>query len=98
MRDSDVIEFIVVPPADRVAELTHLKEQFLGYLTRCFPQFMFKLAPFAPVGDGRDFGVYPIMNYLADDGKSRMCNPPANWTMAEIAEACRGFTAGVGRA
>jgi hypothetical protein len=61
------------------------------YLANRFPGYSFKIARLGPVGDDYDFCVIPIMNFLGDDGRSYMCNPPKTWFIAGVAAACRAF-------
>ncbi len=89
--ERDVIEFIVVPPYEQRKAVAAAKERFEHYLGNRFPDFTFKVAAFAPVGDEEEFCIVPIMNFLDDEGKSRMCVEPKRWVLQEIARACKAF-------
>ena len=89
--EREVLEFIIVPPFARKAEVADSKERMEAYLGNRFPGYSFKVAGFAPVGDDQDFCILPIMNFLDGEGASRMCTPPKSWFVAEIAQACREF-------
>lgn len=91
MRESDVKEFVVIPPEEQIESLLRSRERFVDYMTRRFPAYMFRVAPFVPIGDAEEFSILPIMNYVGDDGGSYACNPPCRWVMSEIAQACREF-------
>lgn len=87
----EVLEFVIVPPYEQRSALGAAKERFEHYLANRFRGFTFKLGPFAPVGDDGDFQVLPIMNFVGDDGKARMCEKPSTWLLREITAACREF-------
>jgi hypothetical protein len=89
--ERDVLEFIIVPPFARRAEIHASKERMEAYMGNRFPGYSFKVAQFAPVGDDEEFCILPIMNFAGDDGASYMCVPPKPWFTAEIAAACRVF-------
>lgn len=89
--NNEVLEFIIVPPYALRAAIMASKERFEHYLGNRFPGYTFKLGPFAPVGDDQDFCVLPVMNFIGDDGKGYMCEPPKRWMLQEIATACRAF-------
>lgn len=89
--ECEVLEFIIVPPFARRAEILAAKERMEAYVGNRFPGYTFKVAQFAPVGDDEEFCVIPIMNFPDEEGVSRMCIPPKPWFVAEIAAACRGF-------
>lgn len=89
--EREVLQFIIVPPYEQRAAVAAAKERMEDYLGRLFPGYRFKVGPFAPVGSGEEFCVLPIMNFLGDDGKSYMCDPPPRWFLQEIADACRLF-------
>lgn len=85
----EVLEFIIVPPYEKTAQVSRSADRMKDYLRRRFPGYSFRISEFAPVGDGEEFCVVPIMNYLDPDGKMRMCEHPSRWFMIEIAQACR---------
>lgn len=87
----EVLEFIVVPPFSKRAEVDATKERLIAYLGYQFPGYTFKIGPFVPVGDEDRFTVLPVMNFVGDDGKSRMCDEPKRWFLQEIANACASF-------
>ena len=91
MMSREVLEFIIVPPYERRAEVAAAKERLAHYLGRKFPGYSFKIGSFAPVGDDQAFCVLPVMNFLGDDGKSYMCEEPRRWFVQEIADACLAF-------
>lgn len=85
----EVLEFIILPPFSRRAAVACLRDQFEQHLRHRFPGYSFRVGPFAPVGSDDDFCVVPVMNFIGDDGKSYMCEPPKRWMLQEISEACR---------
>jgi len=87
----EVLEYIIVPPYERAAQVADSAERLKDHLTRKFPGYSFKISGFVPVGDEEEFCVLPIMNYLSPDGRSLMCEQPNRWFMADIAQACRDF-------
>ncbi|KKZ89030.1 hypothetical protein [Rhizobium phaseoli] len=87
----EVLSFIIVPPFDRRSAVAAAKDRLENYLSHRFPGYDFKVGPFAPVGDDEAFCVLPIMNFVGDDGKSYMCEPPSRWLLRDIANACRAF-------
>ncbi len=87
----EVLEFIIVPPYERAAEVAASSERLKDHLLRKFPGYNFRVSDFVPVGDEEEFCVVPIMNYLSPDGRSLMCEQPNRWFMADIAQACRDF-------
>jgi hypothetical protein len=89
--EKDVLQFVIIPPYEQRGAVAAAKERFEHYLGNRFPGYGFKVGPFAPVGDEDEFSVLPIMNFLGDDGKSYMCNPPKRWLLLDIAAACREF-------
>ncbi|KQV28134.1 hypothetical protein ASC97_07240 [Rhizobium sp. Root1203] len=89
--ERDVIEFIIVPPYERRVAVAAAKERFEHYLGNRFPGLTFKVAAFAPVGDEDEFCIVPIMNFLDDEGRSRMCVEPKRWVLQDIAQACKEF-------
>lgn len=88
---NEVLEFIIVPPYAQRAAIMASKERFELYLGNRFPGYTFKLAPFAPVGDDQGFCVLPVMNFIGDDGKGYICEPPKRWILQEVTQACRRF-------
>ncbi len=91
MMKREVLEYIIVPPYERVSQVAASAERLKDYLSRRFPGYGFRIADFAPVGDDDEFCILPIMNFLNPDGRSIMCEPPSRWFMADIAQACREF-------
>ncbi|MCA0344477.1 MAG: hypothetical protein LCH99_32835 [Proteobacteria bacterium] len=91
--EREVLEFIIVPPFAKRAEVLAAKERMEAYLGNRFPGYSFKVAQFAPVGDEGEFCILPVMNFLDGEGISRMCAPPKPWFVAEIGAACREFDA-----
>lgn len=87
----EVLSFIIVPPFEQRAAVVAAKERLENYLSHRFPGYDFKVGPFAPVGNDEAFTVLPIMNFVGDDGKSYMCEPPSRWLLQDIANACQGF-------
>lgn len=92
--EKEVLEFIIVPPYARRAEIFAAKERMEAYLANCFPGYSFKVARLGPVGDDDDFCILPVMNFLGDDGRSYMCHPPKAWFVTDVATACREFDSG----
>lgn len=91
---NEVLEFIIVPPFDDREKVSAGKDRLEAHLARKFPGYRFKVSGFVPVGNDDDFAILPLMNYLDDQGKSRMCAPPKRWFLGEIAEECRAFNDG----
>lgn len=91
---NEVLKFIVVPPFDDREKVAAVKERLETHLARKFPGYSFKVSGFVPIGNDDDFSIVPLMNYLDDQGKSRMCAPPKRWLLGEIAEECRAFNDG----
>ncbi|WLS01710.1 hypothetical protein [Shinella oryzae] len=89
--EKEVLEFIIVPPYTRRAEIFAAKERMEAYLGNRFPGYSFKVARLGPVGDDDDFCVLPVMNFLGDDGRSYMCSEPKSWFVGDIAASCRSF-------
>jgi len=89
--EKEVLEFIIVPPYARRSEIFAAKERMEAYMGNRFPGYSFKVARLGPVGDDDDFCVLPVMNFLGDDGRSYMCNPPKPWFIADLTSACRAF-------
>lgn len=87
----EVLEYIIVPPYERAAEVAASSAQLKDHLSRKFPGYSFKISDFVPVGDEEEFCVLPIMNYLDPDGRSVMCAEPSRWLMRDIAQACLEF-------
>lgn len=90
--ERDVIEFIIVPPLNKLEAVGAARERIVHYLESKFPGYRFIVPKMVPVdGDEVEFSVMPLMGYIGDNGKSRMCTPPKPWLMAEIAQACKEF-------
>lgn len=87
----EVLEFIIVPPFSKRAEVDAAKERLVAYLGYHFPGYTFKVARFVPVVDEDRFTVLPVMNFVGDDGKSFMCEQPRRWLIRDIADACAMF-------
>ncbi len=87
----EVLEFIIVPPYEQRAAVAAAKERFEDYLCRSFPGYTFRIGPFAPVGDDDAFCVLPLMNFVDDEGKMRMCDEPSRWLLRDINQACQNF-------
>ncbi|MGZ2501784.1 hypothetical protein EHI47_11535 [Rhizobium leguminosarum] len=87
----EVLSFIIVPPFEQRAGVGAAKERLENYLSHRFPGYDFKVGPFAPVRDEEAFCVLPIMNFVGDDGKSYMCEPPKRWLLHDIENACQAF-------
>lgn len=90
---AEVLEFIIVPPYHRRDAVAAAERRLSEYLENKFRGYSFRIAGFAPVGDpdDEDFHVLPVMNFIDDEGVSRMCEPPKSWMMSQIADACREF-------
>jgi hypothetical protein len=92
MSERDVVEFIIVPPLNKLTAVGAARERMVHYLAGKFPGYRFIIPKMVPVdGDEDEFAVLPLMNFAGDDGNSYMCNPPKPWLMAEIAQACKEF-------
>ncbi len=91
MIEREVTEFVVVPPYAERHLVEAAKERMKHYLENRFPGYTFRIAQFAPVGDEGDFCVVPMMGFVGDDGKSRLCDEPKRWLVSDIHQACREF-------
>lgn len=93
MNVREVLEFVIVPPYHKRDKVAATEKRFSDFLSRRFRGYGFRIAGIAPVGDGADddFHVLPVMNFIDDQGLSRMCEPPQQWVLNEIALACREF-------
>ncbi len=89
--ERDVIQYIIVPPYEQRDKVVASKERLEHYLSDRFPGNSFTVARFAPIGDGEEFCVLPIMNFVGDDGSSYMCKEPKRWFIREVAQACWEF-------
>jgi len=87
-----VSQFIIVPPAGRSRDLVRCKELFKAHLMRQFPRYSFDVASVAVLEDDHHFVIIPIMNYVTPDGDSYLCQEPSRSVIAEISEACAGFS------
>lgn len=88
--EQEVSEFIIVAPARLRPSLEGARDAALDYLRRQFPGYTFHISPVSPL-DHDDYLVLPVMNFVADDGKSHMCNPPSYMLKAAIADAIANF-------
>lgn len=95
MRETEVLEFVIVPPYPKRHQIAASEGHFADFLKRRFRGYSFRVAGIAPVGSDDDdcFHVIPVMSFLDDGGNMRMCEPPQPWILSEISEACREFTA-----
>jgi predicted deacetylase len=86
MKHTAVMQFVIVPPFHKRDKIAAVEKRFAEYLTRRFRGYEFRIAGFAPVGDTDDdeFHVLPVMNFIDDEGRSRMCDEPQRWVMTEI--------------
>lgn len=91
MIEREVTEFVVVPPYAERHLVEAAKERMKHYLENRFPGYTFRIAQFAPVGDEGDFCVVPMIGFVGDDGKSRLCDQPKRWLVLDIQQACREF-------
>jgi hypothetical protein len=93
MKNTEVLQFVIVPPYHKRHQVAAAEKRFAEFLSRRFRGYDFRIAGFAPVGDPDDeeFFVLPVMNFIDDKGASRMCEEPRSWIMSEIALACREF-------
>lgn len=89
--ERDVIEFIIVPPFAKRADVAAARERLESHLENRFRGYTFRVGPFAPVGEEEEFAVLPVMNFTGDDGKCYMCTPPNRWLLMDIAATCREF-------
>lgn len=94
MQETEVLEFVIVPPYPRRHQIAASATHFADFLRRRFRGYSFKVAGIAPVGSDDDdcFHVIPVMSFLDDAGNMRMCEPPQPWIITEISEACREFS------
>ncbi|MGR9476971.1 hypothetical protein [Rhizobium leguminosarum] len=95
--EREVLEFVIVPPYNERDAICRAKERFTSYLIERFPGYDFKVVPVAPVDDGEDFNVIPVMSFIDDEGRMRLCVYPKLWFMAAIARACAEFDVGEAR-
>lgn len=91
MKQSEVLEFVVVPPYYQRHEVAASEAAFTNFLNRRFRGYTFKIAGVAPVGDEDAFHAIPVMSFVDDEGKMRMCEPVQSWVLREIEEACGEF-------
>lgn len=89
--ERDVLEFIIVPPYNDRDAICRAKERFTHFLSAKFPGYTFRVVPIAPVDDEDEFNVIPVMSFVDDEGRMRMCNCPKLWLLHEIADACQKF-------
>lgn len=87
----EVLEFIIVSPFNKRAEVGAARERLENWLGHRFPGYVFKVGSAVPVGDDDAFTVLPVMNFVGDDGKSYMCEQPSRWLLREIGSACDAF-------
>ncbi len=94
--NTEVLQFVIVPPYHKRDQVAAAEKRFAEFLSRRFRGYDFRIAGFAPVGDADDeeFHVLPVMNFIDDQGQSRMCAEPRRWVIAEIASACQEFDLG----
>lgn len=92
MKQSEVLEFVVVPPYHQRHEVAASEASLKDFLRRRFRGYSFKIAGVAPVGDEDAFHAIPIMSFVDDEGKMRMCEPVQSWILREIEEACGEFS------
>ncbi len=94
MRQTEVLEFIVVPPYHRRNEIAASESSFVDFLKRRFRGYSFKIAGVAPIGEDEEgFHIFPVMNFVDDNGRMRMCEPVQPWFVREIEDACKEFAA-----
>lgn len=93
MTNTEVLEFVIVPPYHKRDKVAAAERIFADFLGRRFRGYRFQIAGCAPVGDpdDEDYYVLPVMNFIDDNGRSRMCDQPQPWLISEIASACREF-------
>lgn len=91
MTPLDVSEFVIVPPVDELSAVLDARAALTDFLCRKFPGYAFNVAPMAPVNDGADFLVIPVMGFYTDDGKGQMCRPPQPWLLGEIRAALKRY-------
>ncbi len=93
MTSAEVLEFVIVPPYHQRDKVAAAAKSFSEFLRRRFRGYSFSVCGFAPVGhpDDEEYYVLPVMNFIDDEGCSRMCAPPQAWLISEIATACREF-------
>ncbi len=92
MNMREVTEFVIVPPHEAQRDITAQKDRFRAYLERHFPGYAFSIAPMAPVDSARSFAILPVMNFIDDENRMRMCEQPSQWLVSEIANACGRFS------
>lgn len=91
MKQTEVLEFVVVPPYHKRHEIAASEASFTDFLRRRFRGYTFKIAGIAPVGDEDAYHAIPIMNFTDDEGNMRMCEPVQPWVLREIEDACTEF-------
>ncbi len=89
--EREVLEFIIVPPFNERASIYNDREKLSGFLRTKFPGYAFTVVAVAPVDDEDEFNVIPVMSFLDDEGRMRMCVYPSLLLMGAIARECETF-------
>lgn len=94
MKQQDVKQYIIVPPASRLGEFSQCRHRFADWLAKRYPRLTFEVAMMAPIQDDDHFIAIPIMNFISPDGDSFMCKEPDRWLVNEIVATCAEFEPG----
>lgn len=86
-----VTTFIIIPPRELAQQVAGSKRRLEGLLSRKFHGYVFNVSDYMDFGADEDYVVLPIMNYIDDSGKSRMCEKPALPLLQSIVNTCRSF-------
>jgi len=89
--EREVLEFVIVPPYNDRRAIFEARERLSCFLQQKFPGYTFTIVAVAPVDDEDEFNVVPVMSFVDDTGRMRMCIYPKIMFMADIAAACRTF-------
>lgn len=83
-----VTTFIIIPPLELAQQVAASKVRLEGFLSQKFPGYIFNISDYMDFGADDDYVVLPMMNYIDDGGKSRMCEKPARELIEDIIGTC----------
>ncbi|MFK4826022.1 hypothetical protein ACI0FM_14720 [Paenochrobactrum sp. BZR 588] len=86
-----VTTFMIMPPQELSDAIKASKERLEAHLAVEFTGYEFKVIEPNEAFDGLEFIVLPLMNYIDDNGDSRLCDKPDSYLLEEIYTVCRGF-------
>ena len=84
-----VTTFIIIPPLELAQQVAASKARLEGFLSQKFHGYVFNVSDYMDFGADDDYVVLPMMNYIDDGGKSRMCEKPSRELIDDIAISCR---------